>query len=407
MVIHVKKTPFSPMRRLISFLFTVLALASIATAKNLTIERYTVSSTATSQEWILFSGDYFFHFTFPVEAIQAGQTYQLADMVDADSWGTRLGYFNMAAYTDASFCWTPGAAGAERIDAMAVVNGSTYNLTYVKEGLQPAIDTTHIVIPDAVAIDRTSTNHFCAFEGTADGYIVHLACIDATGAIVGEYDDLGMYNENGKLELNATRLWQFTGDSVRIPLVYANATVSSLPRGQYSVEAFLQDSLNHGYSISMTTVPRSGLQTIAIEAYELSIRDYSDGQIGRPQFSFQASNSQYGISIWVNSDVLMGEFFGSNIASCAIYGADGESDWSVTYDAGYMEVTTTEADTIVDGYALMSDGNTYTFHLTTAANEADALSNLPAQQAAEKFMRNGLLYIRKNNIIYGIKGEEY
>lgn len=392
------------MRKTFLLLTTLLGLSLAEAATNVTISRYEDNLWRGMHEWKLCAenSEDFFFFLINTETMESGRTYTLADM---DESGSYLHNLNAKSpfddrYSDVAFTWTVSPEEFVTIEVtLTTLQHGDYHLLYSESVLEEPVDTTYLEIPDAFVDDYTVNNHFIAFHGSDATYAVNLTCNNASFDVDGVYDGLGLYYEMGKLDESSTSLAVLNGAGLK--LKYARADVRSVGLGQYAVDAYLQDDARHAYIVKMQTVDRPGNDTIVVRGGNMQIHEYTSGE--HPQVSFQCGNDEYQMSLWVNSEQIDGEYYGSRINSASIYYTE-QTEWSISYVAGYVVVETVDNVTTLRGSLLMSEGDRYEIDFTTA--EWTALDNITNERAhARKQINHGMLIIHRDDAQYTILGE--
>lgn len=304
-------------------------------------------------------GNWTFCYDILTDEIVPGRVYTIDDMLKSDcqaydNWERVSHKFETATY-----CETYSDDGKLMIEATATtVDGMEILLHYGIDPLPDPIGTIDVTTSDVELEDLTSRGA-AMFVGTTDEYVVSVGLkvrgtgIGGTGGeIPGEYKMDDLYESFCYIEPKG-------GDIIAI--LDGHATVVATERG-YNVDAQFLGEDAYLYDIHFTYEVPEPLETRTLKCDNLVINSTYAAEFG--EIIYEASNEDWELELWVNTDKPLGYFSGNIVdASYSVLTNRHTKEMFDLYYADFV-VGTDEKNVYLRGGMLARDKNYYVLDLS-------------------------------------------
>lgn len=295
-------------------------------------------------------GNWTFCYDILTDEIVPGKVYTIDDMLASDCQA----YDNVERvshkFDTATYCETYDDKGTLMIEATATTaDGMDIVLHYGIDPLPEPIGTIDITTADVELEDLTSRGA-AMFVGKTEDYAVSvgLKCKD----IAGEYTMDNLYESFCYIEPAGGEL---------ITILDGHATVTAIEHG-YEVEALFLGEDAYLYNIHFTYVLPDPVETRILKCDNLVVNSSYAAQFG--EIIYEASNEDWELELWVNTDKPFG-YFSGNIVDAA-YSVLTNRHTKEMLDLYYAEfvVGTDENSVYLRGGMMARDKNYYILELT-------------------------------------------
>lgn len=308
-------------------------------------------------------GNWTFCYDILTDEIVPGHVYTLDDMLASDCQAYDNWERVSHKFAAATYCETYAEDGALTIEATATTtDGMDIVLHYGIDALPEPIGTISITTSDVELEDLTSRGA-AMFVGKTDEYAVSigLKCND----IPGEYNMDHSSSAQGDATLGKYLYESFCyiepkgGDLISILDGHANVTATE--RG-YNVDAQFLGEDAYLYDIHFTYEVPEPVETRILKCDNLVVNTTYVAQFG--EIIYEASNEDWELELWVNSDKPFG-YFSGNIVDAA-YSVLTNRHTKEMFDLYYADfvVGTDENNIYLRGGMMARDKNYYILELT-------------------------------------------
>lgn len=308
-------------------------------------------------------GQWTFCYDILTDEIEPGRVYTLDDMLASDCQAYDNHERVSHKFTSATYCETYNEAGDIFIEATATTaDGMDILLHYGIEALPIAIDTVQVVTNDVELQDMTSRGA-AVFVGKTEN------CVLSVGTkgkeIAGEYNWDKLYQSFCYAEPE--------GIGEPVYMLDGHATIEATERG-YKVDGYFLGEDTHCYHAVFTYEVPEPIETRVIRCDNLVVNTTYTAQYG--EIIYEASNEDWELELWVNSDKPLGTFSG-NIVD-AYYSVLTNRHTKEMMDLYYADFTVSTDDkyVILSGGMLARDKNYYILYLTAPLVENNRTVNI-------------------------------
>lgn len=296
-------------------------------------------------------GNWTFCYDILTDEIQPGKVYTIDDMLKSDCQA----YDNFERvshkFETATYCETYAEDGTLMIEATATTeDGMDIILHYGIDPLPVAKDTIDVVTRDVELQDLTLRGA-AMFIGKTEDLLVSVGV--KSKQIAGEY-------KTDQLYLSFCYI-QTPEDEVPIGVLDGHVTIEAIERG-YTVEGYLLAENAYCYHVQFTYEVPEPLETRILKCDNLNVNTSYVAQFG--EVIYEASNEDWELEIWVNTDKPLGYFSGNIVdASYSVLTNRHTKEMVDLYYAEFV-VGTDETSVFLRGGMMARDQNYYILELT-------------------------------------------